>query len=376
MLYNSSTPSRPSSSTLTDKRESQPYDKSATWQTYKLQLVKISSRILLILMVLSLFGSVVGVLFEGRLLTYAPVFLMIGVIGTSAALILAKPATLIRASWLLVGTLVFIFSSTYLETGTGTPMMVFFLLPMFLAVILLNARSVLLVSGFCILFITSQYILQDIIRVYLPSQPSTYDNDSNVAIGLFITVVLLPALVILVGTALHAQARASQAQNAYLQRTLDELNLHPQTGETVSQNAWDSQRQASPVTPANTFWTLSAQGSEAVPQTIQVSQEVGAIYQALLSTLTDLNTKNSNMQLILQIVTSVSSESRLLALNAAIEAAGAGGYGSRFAVVVQEVKELAVRLGATNQQVAEIIEQIQRASQTTGVAANQNYPQV
>ena len=419
--------SNPSLSTLTDKRESQHYDELETEQTRKLKLLKLSCKILITLIFVAVIISVVGVLFENRPLTYTPVFLAIGLIGTFAALMLAKPATFIQASWMLIGTFVFILASIYLVIGTGTPVVVFFLLPMFLTALLLDTRSVILVSGFCVIFTTALYIFQNILDAYTPPQFTVLTETTNVTTGLFITVFLLPTLVAIVVIPSRGQTRALQAQNTYLRRTLDQLNLRQHTGETVSQQvlllaaelkinanqqAGGSQEQAGTVEQVNTSvselsnassniadlviqvnnsidiigngsqliedtTTLSLQqsehGIEAVQQTIQASQEVGALYQELLGMLDDLNTKNSNMRLILQILTSVSSETHLLALNAAIEAAGAGEYGSRFAVVAQEVKELAARSSTASQQVVGIIEQIQRASQTAIQSANQGY---
>ena len=416
------------SSPLPDKSQSQPYEELASDSIRKLRLLLIICRILIGLLLVSIVSnSVVGLLFEGRLFTFTPLFFVIALVGTIGAFSLAKAHKLVRGSQLLIGSMVFMLAFTYLDLGTDVPIMVFFLLPMFLSVLLLDTRSVIMVTAFCIVFTVGLYIFQNLVGIYIPPELYAVNKASVVATSLFITVFMLPILIIIVLLPAREQSRALQTQIGYLRQTLQQLELRQRTGESVSQQvlklaaelkttanqqAGGSQEQASTVEQVNTSvgelskaagnieelvvqvnnsidiigtgsqliedtTTLSLQqseaGTQAVEQTIQVSQEVGELYQNLLSILDDLNIKNSSMRLILQILTSVASETHLLALNAAIEAAGAGEYGSRFEVVAQAVKELAARSSAASQQVVDIIEQIQSASQTAIQSARQGY---
>src|SRR3712207_2883927 len=83
----------------------------------------------------------------------------------------------------------------------------------------------------------------------------------------------------------------------------------------------------------------------------------------------ELREKFTSITSVINLIDNIAKETHLLALNASIEAAAAGSFGSRFAVVAAEVKNLADRAVRATTQVKGIVlnlsEAISQASNST-----------
>jgi methyl-accepting chemotaxis protein len=91
----------------------------------------------------------------------------------------------------------------------------------------------------------------------------------------------------------------------------------------------------------------------------KVSQEAVAMAESANATLSQLREAGSQIGDIVKVITSIAEKTNLLALNATIEAARAGEAGAGFAVVANEVKELATQTAEATKHVAGRIEAIQ-----------------
>jgi methyl-accepting chemotaxis protein len=87
--------------------------------------------------------------------------------------------------------------------------------------------------------------------------------------------------------------------------------------------------------------------------------------QSIAVAMLELGENSQKIGGIIDIIDEISDQTNLLALNAAIEAAGAGEAGKRFSIVASEVKRLAERTVDATAQIKALIEQIQKATNST-----------
>jgi methyl-accepting chemotaxis protein len=106
-----------------------------------------------------------------------------------------------------------------------------------------------------------------------------------------------------------------------------------------------------------------AQGGRGViDQTVGDIHGIAAAVDAVAGVLLQLEANGREMAMVVNVVGEVADQTNLLALNAAIEAARAGEAGRGFAVVADEVRQLAERTSASTRDISAMIAAIQTAS--------------
>ncbi|RBW63842.1 chemotaxis protein [Vibrionales bacterium C3R12] len=112
----------------------------------------------------------------------------------------------------------------------------------------------------------------------------------------------------------------------------------------------------------------SAKGLECISATINSVNELASELDNSRKVIHQLSLNSQKIESILEVISSISDQTNLLALNAAIEAARAGEAGRGFAVVADEVRNLASKTGDSTNEIQEMITQLQQTA-TEAVSA-------
>ena len=131
------------------------------------------------------------------------------------------------------------------------------------------------------------------------------------------------------------------------------INQLGAAAQEIARNAAQASSQASDAR------SLAEDGQQVVERSIAAMNKLSSMLSASSTNIESLNSKTVNIGQILEVITSISQQTNLLALNAAIEAARAGEAGRGFAVVADEVRNLAHRTQESAQQVQTMIEELQ-----------------
>jgi len=146
-------------------------------------------------------------------------------------------------------------------------------------------------------------------------------------------------------------AQTVQQQSRETDQVATAMNEMTATVQEVASNATSA---ASAASEANRQTQV---GQERLQETLETLAQLDASIKNTASTLEELRAGTENIGTIMDVISGVAEQTNLLALNAAIEAARAGEHGRGFAVVADEVRNLAAR---TQQSTGEIRDMIER----------------
>ncbi|MCC5600314.1 methyl-accepting chemotaxis protein [Nostoc favosum] len=154
--------------------------------------------------------------------------------------------------------------------------------------------------------------------------------------------------------AIRHLAEEALTQAAEINRTLDAVDQMTQSMKAVAESA----EKAAFV--ANHAAHTATKSGHAMDLTVQNILSLRETVGETAKKVKRLGESSQQISRVVSLINQIAIQTNLLAINAGIEAARAGEEGQGFAVVAEEVGELAVRSAAATQEIEQIVENIQR----------------
>ncbi|ASM52318.1 methyl-accepting chemotaxis protein [Pseudoalteromonas espejiana DSM 9414] len=171
-----------------------------------------------------------------------------------------------------------------------------------------------------------------------------------------ITTTQLDIVIASVVTQTHASLAMYDDQTKRTDSVALAVNNFSHTATSIANNA----SEASEI--AKNADQHSTQNQQTLNQSVNSIHQLSDNMEQAQQTINSLNAHTVSIGQVLEVIKGVSEQTNLLALNAAIEAARAGEAGRGFAVVADEVRQLAHRTKQSTQEIEDTVSQLQKGS--------------
>jgi CHASE3 domain sensor protein len=170
----------------------------------------------------------------------------------------------------------------------------------------------------------------------------------------------------------HIQSSSAELQAAANQQAASAKEQATATAEIIttinellatSRQIADSAQRVSQI--AGQTATSARTGDGTVDRGHESVSAVRRQVELIVNHMLELGKKSQQIGAVLEIVAELAEQTNILAINASIEAAGAGDAGKRFAVVADEIRKLADRVGGSTKEIRGLIDDVRSAVNTS-----------
>ena len=152
--------------------------------------------------------------------------------------------------------------------------------------------------------------------------------------------------------------------------TLNSVQVLTDAIQRVAESAKEAE------TVARSASTTAQKGGEAVDRTVEGIMEIRQTVAETTRKVKRLAESSQEISKIVALISQIASRTNLLALNASIEAARAGEAGRGFAIVADEVRQLADRIAKALKEIEQVVRQIQTETGSVMTAMEEGTQQV
>jgi methyl-accepting chemotaxis protein len=226
---------------------------------------------------------------------------------------------------------------------------------------------------------------RDLLKLRAEEVESTADGGkSTILIGTLLCLLLTSAAGAVITSSLssrigsavqHVQSSSTELQaaaNQQLTGAKEQATAMNEIATTIRELLATSRQIAESAQRVAAIAAETATAAQSGDTTVATTREsVAAIRQqvdTIVSHMLELGKKSQQIGSILEIINELAEQTNILAINATIEAAGAGDAGKRFAVVADEIRKLADRVGGSTKEIRELVDDVRAAVNTTVMA--------